>query len=522
MFRREPTLEEIEEAKKDITSHEASVVSIQQQVAELKIQISHLLNQQHRHLRWISYHKGVATLARRIPPEVLAKIFEHCVSYGWTRAPVTVSHVCSQWREATKIYPRIWSTIYVDVDSAEAIGRTRFWLSRAAKAPLNIVLLATWRATNSRIMDAMDILLRHADQWKTFTLDMTTLHHIQTVTSLCSHASSSFPLLGDICFKTEVHSDEQGGTDSIDLHSAFDPQRAPNVIVFTLDASVLPMNMTYPQNIRFLDLSIKESTAQHTLSAISLITLLRSFPALVQLSLSMPLRYESPYMYEEDLDQIASLEYLDSLTLYGPTNLNHLLAHIRAPSLRELHLRSLEDKGFRQEPVGPSLVAFIRNSENLPRTLECLELHDIDLSPSFFEYCFKTLRNLRELRLHESSISDRTLASLNGDSLGGLCPSLSILDLRWCGYLSGRAIVNLVRSRNHNDPIDASSSTSFDVDIPTTAAREATLLEQRQLNPITQITIINCCFVRDQDIFDLASSTRCRVIPREGDYCGKF
>lgn len=520
VFRREPTSDEVEEANKGVLFHESAFTSLRHQIRGLQDQIARLQNLQAQHLRSISQHKGVTTLARRIPSELLAKIFGHCVEDGWTRAPIVASHVCSQWREATKAYPRVWSTIYVNMDSADAIGRTRFWLQRAAKAPLNIVLVATWRAYQSYLMNVMDLLIRHADQWNTLSVEMPMLRQIQLVASQCSRASITFPMLAETRVTTEVHFDDEldGNGDIVDLRSAFDPQRAPNLTTFTFVTNVLPQDINYPLAIRSLDLSLSESPAQRPLSASSLITLLQSFPSLVNLTLSMPLDYEHPYVHEQDPSQMVFFESLDTLTLYGPTNLNLLLQHLCAPSLRELHLRSLEDAGYRQEPLGPSLLTFIHNSENLSNTLECLELHDIDLSPNFFNLCFASLRNLRELRLHESSISDETLASLNADPNGGLCPNLTRLDLRWCGHLRGKGLVDLVWSRMFPKAPNTRSGSPLDNDI----TMALTDLDQREFSPISQVTVINCCFVEEQDVFSLASMTSCRVIPLAGDYCGKF
>lgn len=517
VFRREPTSEEIEEANKNIQLHESVVVSLQRQIRDLQAQISLLQGVQAQHLRLVSQHRGVTTLARRIPPELLAKIFEHCVQEGWTRAPIVASHVCSQWREATKSYPRVWSTIYVDADSTDAIGRTRFWLSRAAKAPLAVIIVATWRAAPLHLMSIMDLLLRHADQWSTLTLDIPTLRQVQLVVSLCSHASLVFPLLGELSITTDVQFQEEidGEADPIDFQAAFDMQRAPNLIKFSLNANVLPSNIIYPLTIRSLCLQLSDSPAQRPLGASSLINLLRPFPTLIRLTLSMPLLYDSPFVPEQDSEQVVILETLDTLTLYGPTNLNNLLAHLRAPSLRELHLRSLEDVGYRQEPIGPSLLSFIQSSEHISTTLESLELHDIDLSPNLFHLCFTSLQNLRELRLHESSISNKTLGYLNADPEGGLCPNLTKLDLRWCGHLQGTALVDLVRSRGMN--INTDIRYCFDNDASSIASN--TDSDQRRFAPITHVTVINCCFVEEQDVFNLARLTSCKVITRDGDYC---
>lgn len=124
-------------------------------------------------------------------------------------------------------------------------------------------------------------------------------------------------------------------------------------------------------------------------------------------------------------------------------------------------------------------------------------MHDIDLSPEAFAACFAALPQLRELRLHESSIRDATVRLLCAPA--GLCPRLARLDLRWCGLLSGRVLVELVRGRN---VVNSSPSALPAAD------------------PITEVAVINCCFVGEKDVLDLATLTACRVVMRGADdYC---
>ena len=41
--------------------------------------------------------------------------------------------------------------------------------------------------------------------------------------------------------------------------------------------------------------------------------------------------------------------------------------------------------------------------------------------------------------------------------------------------------------------------------------------------PIEEVGVVNCAFVREEDVLDLARMTVCRIVMRDGDdYCRKF
>ena len=187
--------------------------------------------------------------------------------------------------------------------------------------------------------------------------------------------------------------------------------------------------------------------------------------------------------------------------MHGPTDLNGLLVHLRTPGLRELRLRSLEDVGHRQDPIGPTLLQFLDSNQPY---LELLELHDIDLSPEYFRDCFFSLPELRVLRLHESSISDDTLRLLYGDD--ALCPKLMYLELKWCSHLRGKALVDLVRSRQTATCGGGVNNTMDNGAVVT---------------PIEELGILNCCFVEEKDVLEMARMATVRLALREDDYCRK-
>ncbi|KAF8974216.1 hypothetical protein BDZ97DRAFT_1911423 [Flammula alnicola] len=99
-----------------ISQHQDAIVSLDTEIEGFMRTIRQLQYQKQKHLAEIRQCKGMITLAKRLPPEILASIFEECVHDGWTRTPLIVSHVCSSWRMAATI-PTVWSHVYVNLDA---------------------------------------------------------------------------------------------------------------------------------------------------------------------------------------------------------------------------------------------------------------------------------------------------------------------------------------------------------------------------------------------------------------------
>ncbi|PCH41635.1 hypothetical protein WOLCODRAFT_132044 [Wolfiporia cocos MD-104 SS10] len=475
IYRREPSREEILEAKREIKGHEHAIRDLEERIALL----------------------GVIALARRIPEELLSKIFEYCID-DWTRAPMAVSQVCSAWRRAARA-PRVWAHVYADLDSPGALARTRFWLSMARHVPLDITIMSSHLLTTQHCA-LLDLLVQHATRWRRLTVHTIGLPALNALLARIARVQTPMPFLRQVQFEPDLG--ELPGTDDVrPLRDAFTPENSPSLTDVVYSSRIL-LHAPFPLHLRHLDLSFKESPSSNPLSSSILANALEGVPSLRTLALTMPLDYEGPFQHDIDLTRSVSLPELETLALYGPTDMNLFLVHLHTPALRRLHLRSLEDLGYRQSPIGPSLVHFLAAASP---PIELLELHDIDLTHDAFAACFAALPTLRELRLHESSISDATLRLLYGPR--GLCPRLSKIDLRWCQLLSGRELVELVRSRNdmnaHGGPEAAAVDPVADL--------------------VSEVAVLNCCFVGEKDVMQLASLTVCRITMRPAnDYCRKL
>ncbi len=468
-----------DEVKYLISQHEVSIQRLDAEMDSLMLEIRRLQFRKSQHVDQIRLCKGRITLARRLPPELLANIFERCARDGWTRTPLTVSHVCSEWRKATEI-PSVWSYLYVNLDTTDPYGKTDFWLRNAKAAPLHIQLEV--QADTSHLNSIVDMFALRANQWKSFKVTSSLLAPVNQLLARCR---GSFPHLRTVHFTIQ---------EDVINHTMETPilglpefcEDTPSLQTLTISRNILPTPGTIPQHVPSLVLDLRGYRAPVFIPIEALLHLLQDLPHLQSLAITTP-RDQPQAIIRTLADplRIVALPDLHSLTVVGANEIFVLLSHLQLPQLRRISLCSSEDPlPYPHTIVGPALCQLLQQAD-VP--LERLELYDLDLSSDDFVTCARHAPVLQELRLHESDITDDCLRGISRH-----CKNLNSLDLRWCGQIWGRELVELVRSRT----------------------------VEEGMVPIECVTIINCSHMQEQDIFDLAEVTVCRLVMRDiDDYC---
>lgn len=475
-----------------IRTHESAIAIIDDEICGLMRTVRQLEFKKLKHAEGIRHCKGLITLARRLPIEILASIFEMCVQDGYTRTPLVVSHVCAQWRKAASL-PSVWSHIYVDLDDYDPFNRTRFWLARAGDSSLRITLEI--RQDQTRLLDVINILLEKRNKWGILTINSALLANVNRTLMACT---GLFPQLHTlhVSIPQELHESDGNGINMelVSLRTVF--QDAPKLSTVHLVRNALPAPSVLPSSITNLSLVLPSYRFASISSIESVLLVLEDLHHLEKFSMILPAGPIHAFEPVEDTTRLVSLPHLYSITLTGGRDMYNLLLHLVTPCLRFLHLRSSDDLGSApDERTGQCLLFFLVRASP---PLEELELRDADIPASYLIQCFSSLSQLKTLRLHESEISDDVLYQLYGQN--GLCPLLSILDFRWCGFLTGRTLVGLVQSRLHH---------------PSTSKAGTNVLP----DTIAKVTVIYCSFVKTQDIADLASLTLCQVVVDLTDYC---
>ncbi|KIM77200.1 hypothetical protein PILCRDRAFT_825552 [Piloderma croceum F 1598] len=125
--------------------------------------------------QFILEHDALLTFIRRLPREILIKIFILCMSnYGMSsfdpeHSPLLVGQVCIGWRRVALSTQALWSSITVTRDRPSN-KMANLWISRALSAPLTIRLDYTGSSKVGPIRPAISALVQYCDRWKILEL----------------------------------------------------------------------------------------------------------------------------------------------------------------------------------------------------------------------------------------------------------------------------------------------------------------------------------------------------------------
>lgn len=494
VYRFEPSQDDIGKALSEIRENEEAVDALNSQIARLTVEVRVLEERKRQHGIAIFRKRGLLTLARRMPGEILARIFMLCVGNGWTRAPVVVSQVCSAWREAAKT-PTVWSSLYVDCDKGDPVARCNLWLQMSQRSDIDITL----RTSEQRVVvDAvLNVLLEHVDRWRSLTLAAQFIREANYILLQCKSATPrlqgiSVDVANDERRPVNVAVEDELNFRLLDCSSLFGGLTRLSSLSVTSD---LPSTWRGLANITVLNLQLHLCTSEplRPLFATDIIATLAESPNIQHLYITVPRRDVRPLRIDA-LTPFIELPELKTLAFSVPPAYVMLLQHITAPAVESLILRTPDDfHGFATDNVREAMISFIvSNSSNI----RLLELYDIDVAQDDFVVMFSNLVSIEEIRLHGSEILDETVEVLHASShQSTLCPRLSRLDFRWCGHLSGTALVRLVESR---------------------AVRPA----EEMVSCIAELRVINCSFVKEKDILAIAEHCVCQLKMRDyDDFC---
>ena len=469
VFRRHPSPQDITELRALIATNETSLASLNEEIEACSRRIGALRTEAYAHTLTIRRCQAAMTLARLIPPELLAKIFEHASEMGWTRAPIVVSQVCSTWRVAAHSHPGVWSRLTVNLDMRDPVGWVEHYLSMARHAPLHVTIAHSVPTTS--LGQVMVLLLERSEQWVSLALDL----HLAGTRQVLVACTTRFTKLRSIDLSLfAVDESIEAAEDTICFNNAF--QDAPALTSVSIVGNVLPRDL--PQRLTSLRIEYSDSSGFNAGTSRSVIRALQNLPELETLVLRLGVVFSAaatPDVPDIDLPNLKTLVYEDLLTGEFP-----ILDHLTAPSLTELYAHVQPDPDVYGAPI--HLIRFMEDSPNV----QTLELDGVDIWPAQWYSTLTLLPNLRKLHLHDSDIDDKVIEEMFGGN--GLCPNLQQIDLRWCQHVRGTTLVRLVESRVGE------------------GGRE-----------IEEVATIACSLVRKQDAMRLASLTTFRVVIREQD-----
>ena len=492
LYRYEPTEDDICKALDEIAKHEASIAALDAKLYGILQEARQIEETKRKHAAAIVKCKGVLTLARRVPSEILARIFEHCIE-GWTLAPLVVSQVCSAWRDAART-PCLWSHVYIDCDKGDPVARCKFWLRKAKRAPLYVTLRTT---EHLPLLDTvLGLLIGQMDTWASLTLESPSVNSANYVLARCVNPCpllhSVTIRLGESSVSVPLPDVGQGQGRLLECRRAF--ETVPNLRSLTLVTDITQSWIGLPQLTSLnLLLNFCQFQSARQIFASEILEALANSLNLRDLSIAIH-RLDKREFEMQDPAHVVTLPELTRLTISMPIPSMTFIQHLRAPNLHQLYLRCPDDPhGFACESTRNALRDFIEYSAPPLRTLQ---LFDVDVSQDDFLFLFEHLPTLEDLRLHGSEILDDTVKMLAPPA--ALLPKLQRLDLRWCGHVSGSALEDLV------------------------ALRQLESTNKLGYSPLSEIAVINCSFVNEQDIVGIIDYCRCRLRTLDSnDYCCK-
>ncbi|KAJ7635119.1 hypothetical protein FB45DRAFT_1143060 [Roridomyces roridus] len=313
---------------------------------------------------YVDPYRALASQSRRIPQELLEKIFLDCLpehrnaAMSPTEAPLLLGHVCSEWRSIAFALPELWASLHVSSDffSSSTLPELRAWLPRSASCPLTLSLQCGggW---NERKMLA--VLNSASERWKTLQIGRITAKDF-----ISDMGSTTAPFLRDI--EVNLGKDDSrwweddAGTQlsrflaspifkGSHLRTIIISAPSPGALVTPEPSGwdhLLNLTLAFPDH-NALPFNPSLTTEIFTVNAA--LRLLGACPRLLSARVQLLTNNQPSYPETIVLPQLESLVVLDDSVVAAPL-LSYLLDHLNLPVLVDLHLpyqRNQRFTGFR-------------------------------------------------------------------------------------------------------------------------------------------------------------------------------
>ncbi|CAA7263741.1 unnamed protein product [Cyclocybe aegerita] len=133
---------------KAVAATEDEIASLDAQILALRTRRAELIKKASPEWMKLNACDAVLSVIRRLPMEIVQEIALHARPLQpWpTRrdSPMSLSHVCKDWRNAALSMPQLWSEMYLEVDvnynALQRILSVNEWFPRAKSCPLSLHL----------------------------------------------------------------------------------------------------------------------------------------------------------------------------------------------------------------------------------------------------------------------------------------------------------------------------------------------------------------------------------------------
>ena len=327
---------------------------------ELSTQLQELRDEQSALLLFISKHRTLISAIRKLPIDVLQKIFVACLPTAHnpvmskSEPPILLTQICSSWRNVAHATPQLWKSIHIAIPFSKYTTVEQHmdrrsevvqeWLTRSAACPLDISVGGDWetRDVDESCDKIIDTLIRFSERWR----EVCFLAPYQALVPIASLPPSKVPLLKAVSLNCP--SPDQVILTQLDPQSVCGLLKAPNLRDLSLlgwwlthlsvDVTRLPINWNQLTNIVLEGPScwgecfLSVSGTYKILSLCrNLITCQLEIGSLISEDIELPL---------DATAAIISLPSLTRLSVCENTSLKRLFTLLHLPSLNFLEFRT--------------------------------------------------------------------------------------------------------------------------------------------------------------------------------------
>lgn len=397
-----PADSDIIEIRQLLTRPKARVDEVDKEIKRITDLLESLQRQRQVDTTYISQHEAILSPIRRIPTEILQCIFLRCLPtkhnavMSSLQAPVLLTHVCRDWREAALKMPRLWASLHIPIPNrpskpnafssyptptspqlaeeefqrhTQAVQRwetkmqerrqiVKTWFTRAAGCKLSISITfydgrripGEAEVVSNTLKSIMDIVVAYSPQWK--RIEVVASHpHICDLLALPVH---TVPYLEHIKVTCNTFSMSPIATGPA-LYRQVSPTgllAAPSLTSFHFKLLpepplTLPVNWAQLRELYFdgsASRAFDGTTVEFTPSDASY--LLRSCPLLVrcrlvvvQNSMFSPSAAPSVFNFnseDEETPAPITLPHLEYLSIYEGAPLQDLFSQLEVPLLNDI------------------------------------------------------------------------------------------------------------------------------------------------------------------------------------------
>ena len=337
------------------------------QLRELEEKSTQIRKEQSALRLFISKHRALISLIRKIPTDILQEIFIACLPIAHNHVmsrwepPMLLTQICSSWRNVAHATPQLWKSIHIAVPynklrrytsehpnfSSTAVEHDRRseavveWLTRSAAYPLDISLGHLEASTvDGFYYKIIDSLIRFSERWREVRLS----GPYQALAPIASLPPSKVPLLETLSLNcSPIYPAVELDFQSVWITSGI--LKAPNLRDFSLwlahlngDVTRLPINWSQLTNIALEGSSWGPSSPLSSSTAYKLLSFCRN---LITCRLEIGNNTEFNELSFETTTVLISLPFLTRLSVREVnTSLSRLFSLLHLPSLNYIEFHT--------------------------------------------------------------------------------------------------------------------------------------------------------------------------------------